>query len=159
MTRREEVLEQQDFGLATIVVLALALMALAGSVIFFGSGFVFAKGPESLVSAVPGLSATVVRPAVAATTVTYVANATEASAPESAAPAHVTRYKVANTGGDGVYLRRDPASGARVMAWPEGTIMEPQGEPTELNGRRWLKVKDPQGNVGFVPLEFLAPAG
>ncbi len=67
---------------------------------------------------------------------------------------------VANTGGLGVYLRAEPASETRrIRAWPERTRLEALGEEAEAGGRRWVRVRDPAGNTGWVPAEYVEPGG
>ncbi len=71
-----------------------------------------------------------------------------------------TRLIVANTGGDGVSLRRDPtqsqAGGNRIRVWPDGTVLTPTGESIHADGWDWYKVKDPAGNVGWVPKQYVS---
>ncbi len=62
---------------------------------------------------------------------------------------------VANTGGQGVWLRRSPTAGDRVKAWPEGTRMTVVGQDKQAEGLIWKNVKDPAGNVGWVPAQYL----
>lgn len=65
---------------------------------------------------------------------------------------------VANTGGLGVYLRRTPNLDDRVRAWQEGTKMEVIGQPVESAGRRWYRVRAPDGVEGYIPAEYLVNA-
>jgi hypothetical protein len=79
----------------------------------------------------------------------------------TAAPAQPqvgAKYKVVNTNGDGVYIRRTPAQADRIVPWPDNTLMEYAGEQTDNEGIHWAKMKDPRGNVGWVPAQYLAPA-
>lgn len=77
----------------------------------------------------------------------------------TATPLPPQRLIVANTGGDGVYLRRDPnrstAASNRVRLWPDGTVLTPTGESTHADEWDWYKVKDPAGNVGWVPKQYV----
>lgn len=82
---------------------------------------------------------------------------TPAPAPASQ-PAMGARYKVINTNGDGVYIRRTPALADRIVPWPENTVMEYAGQQTDAEGLHWARVKDPRGNVGWVPAQYLGPA-
>lgn len=63
--------------------------------------------------------------------------------------------KVGNTGGVGVYLRRTPDIGDRMRAWVDGSDMELLGEEIEAGGFRWIKVRDPAGNEGWIPERYL----
>jgi uncharacterized protein YndB with AHSA1/START domain len=64
---------------------------------------------------------------------------------------------VANTGGDGVYVRKT-ANGDKVKAWPDGTVLTTTGSDQQVSGKTWRNVKDPDGNVGWVPAEYAAAA-
>lgn len=66
---------------------------------------------------------------------------------------------VGNTGGEGVYLRRTPVMSDRAVAWPDGTRLEILGDETWSDGRTWRLVRDPSGNVGWVPTAYLVLAG
>jgi hypothetical protein len=65
-------------------------------------------------------------------------------------------YRVVNTGGDGVFLRRTPALADRLVAWPDGTRLVSLEESARGDGLDWQKVRDPRGNVGYVPSRYLA---
>jgi hypothetical protein len=72
--------------------------------------------------------------------------------PEPARPAAV---RVANTGGVGVYLRREPALDAqRIVAWPDRTVLQVLGPEQVVDGQSWLPVQDPRGNRGWVPSQY-----
>jgi hypothetical protein len=43
----------------------------------------------------------------------------------------------------------------RVTAWPDGTAMTVVGEDRQAEGRTWKNVRDPAGNTGWIPLEYL----
>ncbi|MBI3967620.1 MAG: hypothetical protein HY329_18440 [Chloroflexi bacterium] len=88
------------------------------------------------------------------------AGAPAAAAPPPAEPAPAAdgqQLIVANTNGDGVFLRRSPNPNDRLRAWPEKTRLELLGEQ-HVNGQHWLNVQDPAGNVGWVPAQYTAPA-
>ena len=65
------------------------------------------------------------------------------------------KYHVGNTDGDGVFIRRTPAMADKIKAWPDGTEMVIEGAVITAEGRLWRNVRDPDGNVGFVPAEYL----
>jgi hypothetical protein len=77
----------------------------------------------------------------------------------AATPVPTLRLVVANTGGDGVYIRRDPnrsrAKENLVRLWPEGTVLTPLGELITSDEWEWHKVRDPAGNVGWVPKQYV----
>ena len=75
--------------------------------------------------------------------------------PSSSIPDEFVR--VANTGGTGAFLRRDPGpNAAGVIAHREGTILRISGPDTIVQGRVWRHVEDRQGNSGWTPREFLS---
>ena len=69
-------------------------------------------------------------------------------------PTPVVR-KVGNTGGLGVYLRRTPNINDRMRAWLDNSEMILLGEETDAGGFHWIKVRDPAGNEGWVPEQYL----
>jgi hypothetical protein len=62
---------------------------------------------------------------------------------------------VVNTEGSGVTLRAQPGTGEPIKVWPEGTELTPLGETQQAANRLWTRVRDPEGNVGWVASEFL----
>ena len=68
-----------------------------------------------------------------------------------------TRLVVANTGGQGVFIRKTPG-GEVIRSWMDGSVMQVVGTDQQSAGRAWRNVKDPTGNVGWIAAEFLAPA-
>ncbi|MHB1415570.1 MAG: SH3 domain-containing protein [Chloroflexota bacterium] len=73
-------------------------------------------------------------------------------------PQAITRWVVANTGGDGVWLRQSPDLAAHVAAWAEGAEMVIVGPDEQAQGMTWKHVRDPAGHVGYIPAQYLAPA-
>lgn len=73
-----------------------------------------------------------------------------------AQPPAPARLVVNNVGPDGLSLRRAPSTtGQRIKVWNDGTEMADLGETAE-GGKNWRKVRDPDGNVGWVAAEFLS---
>ena len=64
----------------------------------------------------------------------------------------VTRYVIDNTDGAGAHIRRSAGADESLKAWPEGTEMIVVGPDVT---RLWRNVRDPDGNIGFVPAEYL----
>jgi len=62
---------------------------------------------------------------------------------------------VAHTGGAGVYLRATPRMADRLRAWPDGTMLDIAGGDAVGDGRRWKRVRDPDGRLGWVPADFV----
>jgi hypothetical protein len=75
-------------------------------------------------------------------------------APSKAAATPSTML-VGNTDGIGVALRRLPGTEDRMKAWPDGTRLVVLGEERRTSGRVWKKVRDPEGNEGWVAAEYL----
>ncbi len=71
---------------------------------------------------------------------------------------------VANTDGQGLYLRRQPNWSSKWVAWGEGTkfqVLAAEANGTEAprtRGEAWLQVQDPEGRVGYVPEQYVALA-
>jgi hypothetical protein len=62
---------------------------------------------------------------------------------------------VANAGRDGVVLRDAPATGARVIGLTDGARLVPLGEEERQGERRWLRVRDPEGRIGWIASDFV----
>lgn len=75
----------------------------------------------------------------------------------AAVPALFLHYRVGNTGGVGVYIRRTPMLVDHIRAWNDGALMEQIGPDVEAEGIRFVNVRDPDGNVGYVPSPYLIP--
>jgi hypothetical protein len=74
--------------------------------------------------------------------------------PTPTTPANRT-FVVANTGGDGVFLRRTPQYGDKMAAWPDETPLEEIGPERNVNGTLWHHVRAPDGTEGYVPAEYV----
>ena len=82
-----------------------------------------------------------------------------AASPEEPTGTPSEYVRVTNTGGQGVVLRREPNTGAaRVTARAENVVLRVVGPDGVSGGRVWREVEDNQGNRGWVPADFLAPA-
>lgn len=79
--------------------------------------------------------------------------------PTATAPAVARIYVVANTGGQGVYLRRTANIEDRDTAYADGTALIQVGPDVQAGGLTWHHVRAPDGKVGFVPAQYttLAP--
>ena len=74
---------------------------------------------------------------------------------------------MANTDGQGVYLRRQPDWSSKWVAWNEGTKLHVlaagvggvsvRGAPS-ASSAAWLQVRDPDGRVGYVPEQYVTLA-
>ena len=125
---------------------------------------VFALGRRA---SAPGLTPTVEAVAVAPTvppataTVQGVTTALVAPtvAPPTATAVFVPRdYIVANTGGQGVYLRRTATLEDRDTAYADDTVLAQIGPDVQAGGITWHHVRAPDGKTGFVPAQFTTVA-
>jgi Bacterial SH3 domain len=53
-----------------------------------------------------------------------------------------------------VYLRNSPHDGDRSGVLAENTPLTITGEPEEGDGQNWLPVRTPDGNTGYVPVNY-----
>jgi hypothetical protein len=63
-------------------------------------------------------------------------------------------FVVANTGGEGVYLRRTPRLADRDTAYVEGTQLVAIGADEQGDGQSWHHVRAPDGKTGYVPVQY-----
>lgn len=76
------------------------------------------------------------------------------------APANVARtFVVANTGGEGVYLRRTPRLADRDTAYVDGTKLTAIGADEQGDGQSWHHVSTPDGKTGYVPAQYTVETG
>ncbi|MBA2450571.1 MAG: SH3 domain-containing protein, partial [Chloroflexi bacterium] len=88
------------------------------------------------------------------------ATATPTTPPVGTAQTFGERAQIANTGGEGANLRREPSTTAeRLRLLPEGTLVEIVGPDRDADARRWRNVRDSDGESGWVQSSFLAAEG
>jgi len=64
--------------------------------------------------------------------------------------------RIGNTGGDGAYLRRTPhVNDKSSIALVDNTAVTPTGAEADGDGQHWLQVRDPHGNVGWMPAQYV----
>jgi len=81
------------------------------------------------------------------------ARATEA--PVVPAAQQPSSVRIANTDGQGAFLRRTPNLDDRIpRAWIEGTTLTVIGPDTTANGTTWKNVEAPDGSQGWIPAQF-----
>jgi len=81
------------------------------------------------------------------------------TATAAASPEADEFVRIANTGGSGAFLRREPRpAAAGVVAHRDGTILRVVGPNATVDGRVWREVEDAQGNRGWTPREFVVPS-
>jgi hypothetical protein len=102
--------------------------------------------------------ASIVR-SVAAPSPEPVALPEQTSGPAAAqpAPAEPSSVRIANTDGQGAYLRRTPNLDDRLRPWQDGTTLKVTGPDSSVNGITWKPVEDPAGNRGWIPAQYTAP--
>ena len=155
----------QWIGLGLAATLAVLLTA----------GLVFAiltitRPSAQLATATPTAApAAVVSPTIPAS-INDIFNKPSASTPAAAAAAPPSpvqaaqgvgqRLQIANTGGDGANLRRDPGqAGEKIKTIPDGSLVEIVGADRNVDGTLWRNVRDLQGDSGWVAGGFLATEG
>lgn len=131
------------FVVLLLIVAGIALSRRAGT----------AGSPEP--TAAIDVAATEAAPASTATTAT----AAPAITPPTATAAFVAQtFIVANTGGDGVYLRRTTNLDDRDTAYEDGTQLVQVGPDLQANGTNWRHVRTPDGKTGYVPAQYTQQA-
>lgn len=128
--------------------LALAIAGLGALLIFaFGQS---TYSPLARESAAASGNATPTAPIVLPPPPTITATATIVPAVTPIARTFV----VANTGGEGVFLRRVPKNGDRLAALAEKTVLEEIGAEQTLDGAAWRHVRAPDGTEGYLPAQY-----
>lgn len=132
---------------------ALAVIALGALMIFAFGQSSLSPFARHIAEAAAAPTATMVRslPALPTATPTPPSVATSTPSPLRA-------FVVANTGGDGVYLRRTPQAGDKLAAWPDNTRLDEIGPEQTISGVVWRQVRAPDGTAGFVPAQYTAVA-
>lgn len=74
-------------------------------------------------------------------------------------PATPQRFVVTGTGVEGLFLRPSPSrNNTPIATLPEGTVVEQIGEDVPADDYVWRQVRAPDGQQGYVAVDFLAPA-
>ncbi len=77
--------------------------------------------------------------------------------PEQALVPELGFARIANTGGVGAFIRRDPQANAQgLVALRDGAVVRIVGADTTVGNRVWRNVEDQRGNRGWTPAEYLA---
>jgi hypothetical protein len=75
------------------------------------------------------------------------------------APPPPPAFTVANTDGQGLFLRPEPNSNnTPIKLLADGTRLDALGEEVQGADYVWVKVRDPEGSEGWVALDFVTPA-
>jgi len=105
----------------------------------------------------PTVEAEVVVPTASPATAT-VQGVTTAAPPTATAVSTPRNYIVANTGGQGVYLRHTANLEDRDTAYADDTVLVQIGADVQAGGITWRNIRTPDGKVGFVPAQFTTVA-
>jgi hypothetical protein len=134
------------------------LGALACALTAAGLAAMVALGPRGGLPSPPSPAPTTIQPA--AEPVADTPSLPPDEPPAEPEPSPTVEYvRVANTGGQGIVLRREPTTSApRVAARAENSLFRIVGADRTVDGRVWREVEDMQGNRGWTPAEFLVPA-
>lgn len=165
--------DRDDITTAAAFFMTFALLGLVAWAIFFGTAWLLpaaANAIPSLPTRAPSIytsssvsSAGVTFPITSTTSAVQTAGAASSStARPTATPtprSTTTKLRIANTGGDGVYLRRSANDTDLWIPWPETTLVDYLSDDQANGERTYKKVRDPRGNVGWMPAEYLTPAG
>lgn len=108
-------------------------------------------GPSATPTTSPTPTSTPV-PATATPTITATPTET-ATATQTYTPTPVLA-NIANTGGNGVYLRDEPA-GKIIGSLPEGAPVLILYQRETINNREWIQIQDSLGRTGWVLTQFL----
>jgi hypothetical protein len=107
--------------------------------------------PEPTAIPTPAPSRTPPPPTSAPPTETIAASPAPSAGPEF--------VRIANTGGTGAFIRREPRTGAPgIVAYRDGTVLRIAGPDMTVDGRVWRQVEDSRGNRGWTPQEYLQPS-
>ncbi len=134
----------------------LALVAIGAACSFVSSS---APTPTALPAVVVTEAPTATRaaPPPTPTRVPPTLTPTPVSPTATPAPAPPAAVIVAHTDGEGVYLRASKQMADKLRAYPEGTLLTVRGPAEEGEWRQWLPVRAPDGQEGWVPLEYTEP--
>lgn len=74
-------------------------------------------------------------------------------------PAAPQRFTVTGTAGQGLFLRPNPSTeGNPIATLPDGTVVEQIGADVAGGDRMWRQVRAPDGQEGYVAVDFLTAA-
>lgn len=176
---------RDDLSHASVFLVVLLLLVGVGAILFFSNAWLFApvEAPAFLSPStgltsgrtaptpaepprftsptpVPPLAGIPLRPTPNGTQTATPTPAGPTATPGTPTPAAPTPTvpatgRVGNTGGDGVYLRHSPRLSDTWIAYRDGTVMTLTGSEADGDGEHWLQVRDPHGNVGWIPARYL----
>ncbi len=144
-----------DLGAGAIFVVAVLLLFAVGVVLFLGSSQVIAGVASNPVFAIVTSKAEIPDSIPTPRSRIDPASLTPTPGPQPTPTFTPSFVRIANTGGDGVYIRRTPRSADKLAPWMDGTVLEVVGPDREAEGIVWRNVKDPKGNVGWIPTQYI----
>ena len=158
--------QRGDLSHASIFVVAILVFVGVAGVLYYGNRLAIpanptdalsANLPETVRRALPSVVADMV-PAPEATPAAENATAGAAGVvPPASAVAPSQGVVVAN--GNGTAICRTPSLNDQLLTWPDGTGVELLGEERQAQGSKWLKVKDPRGNEGWMLAQYIQIIG
>ena len=142
-----------------VLVMLLVVAGLIAAVSVPFRGFLDGVVPEAQPTSAPTSQPVLVAvPTLAPTPVPPTAMPAPTLAPAPKPTPKPDRLAVANTDGQGAFIRPEPVLAGRIKAWPERAVMTVIGEAKEADGILWQNVRDPDGNEGWMPSTYLVPA-
>lgn len=146
------------FSPAIFLVALLVIAFLVAAAIFSQRGRV-TPTPTSGVGTTPTMKAITTATTIGVPTATGTTGTTgdggNAQATSTTTP---RRFTVANTGGEGVYLRRTPRLADRDIAYPDGTALVAIDDDVNGEGLLWHHVRTPDGKSGYIPAQYTTEA-
>jgi len=143
----------------TVVPMLLGLGAVLFVLLLIVAGIALSRRAATVRNAEPtaaiDVAATEAPPASTAAMIV----AAPAAASATATAAFVAKtFIVANTGGDGVYLRRTTNLDDRDTPYADGTQLIQIGPDVQANGTTWHHIRTPDGKIGYVPAQYTQQA-
>jgi hypothetical protein len=121
----------------------------ASAVLLTGCGILGGSAPAPTPTPVPSIAPTTAStPTRAAAPPTATPAPRPTPSPEAEKPSSVW---VANTDGEGVFIRHTPVMADRAQAYPDDTELEVIGDDVDGDGQHWKHVRAPDGVEGYVP--------
>src|SRR5207253_343175 len=147
--------EQRQFAAPWLFPATLGAISLLAIVVIVAA-LLGARSAAPLTSEVAPSTSVAVPPTTGAEP-TQIETPAEAQSEPDALTAEFVR--IANTGGVGAFIRRDPQANAPgLVALRDGIVVRVVGSDSTVAGRVWRNVEDQRGNRGWTPAEYLTPS-
>ncbi len=152
--RRRRTLSPIARGVVGILLLALLLGGVIAALLQRGT-----DPPADGEPTIAAVEATTVQPLASTQATATAVIAPQVLPSRTPTTAFVARaFVVANTGGQGVYLRRTANIEDRDTAYEDGTRLTQIGPDVQAGGLTWHQVRTPDGKNGFVPAQYTQDA-